>query len=439
MVKLLRFKSSVNSTTDIFGYGKQPIYIAPNSSIALKNYNIRLKSTPSNSSYGILPTSNIINYGLTGSSRPAVITPGNYNLQQLVNELELACNNIPDQDPGLSTTVLVTPAGTDAGKLNFISTFNVEDQYDLSDRNIFEALEVVGGSLTLGAGQYDATDTTYANGILQSSPLKTSDIFSAIIVSVGDNFEFTLDNQGDSLYGVGYDETNYYWYNNGNRNYLNIFPEVGDAFEMRRSGTQFQFVITKDGGQPNYRFTFQLNSSILPYVAHEQSLYTLSSIGPVSLVSVQFCDISVGGSPIQVDIAPTTQPLATILGFASTASVTSVAGDPTRYSTVNSVLGNVIYSGIMVCMTGLDLESYDFASDAQGKVNFIYTISNDSEWNVAPPTSNRAVGDISNEVYIEMHNESGSNINNKLSVFLLDTASGQKLDFEYCDLLVLIR
>jgi len=452
MVKLLRFKSDGNSNTDIYGYGKQPIVVGQYSSIALKNYNIQLAPDPDNSTFAITPGNNVLGYGLTGLEEPTTLSVGSYTVDQLVREINTKCNIIPGQNPAGSCSVTTQVTHT-LGKLKFTTLQCLAaGTFDLSDANYLEVQNEQPGAVILGVGSYDATNADQESySVLQSggaTPLTCpaftcAETFAADIVAVGDRFEFFLqDANAVTLYGIAYDAAEYSFFN-GNIEYAirGIVPTVGDTFRFDRSGLAITITIVQAGGTRVY------TSILAPAIMNEllyvgQTAYIISTVGVVSLANITLAFPS-SSNACQVDLNPQTDTLARLLGLAAAGTQTSILADPTVLSPPNELLGSLNYSGIMVCVNGLDLESYDFASNAEGKVNFLYTIQNVNQWiDVAGGTytgSNAAAGDISNEPFIGMGNQSASNINNKLSLYLLDTASGRKLKFTYADLLVLIH
>ena len=452
MDKLLRFKSDGNSNTDIYGYGKQPIVVGQYSSIALKNYNIQLAPDPDNSTFAITPGNNVLGYGLTGLEEPTTLSVGSYTVDQLVREINTKCNIIPGQNPAGSCSVTTQVTHT-LGKLKFTTLQCLAaGTFDLSDANYLEVQNEQPGAVILGVGSYDATNADQESySVLQSggtTPLTCpaftcAETFAADIVAVGDRFEFFLqDANAATLYGIAYDAAEYSFFN-GNIEYAirGIVPTVGDTFRFDRSGLAITITIVQAGG------TMVYTSILAPAIMNEllyvgQTAYIISTVGVVSLANITLAFPS-SSNACQVDLNPQTDTLARLLGLAAAGTQTSILADPTVLSPPNELLGSLNYSGIMVCVNGLDLESYDFASNAEGKVNFLYTIQNVNQWiDVAGGTytgSNAAAGDISNEPFIGMGNQSASNINNKLSLYLLDTASGRKLKFTYADLLVLIH
>jgi len=452
MVKLLRFKSDGNSNTDIYGYGKQPIVVGQYSSIALKNYNIQLAPDPDNSTFAITPGNNVLGYGLTGLEEPTTLSVGSYTVDQLVREINTKCNIIPGQNPAGSCSVTTQVTHT-LGKLKFTTLQCLAaGTFDLSDANYLEVQNEQPGAVILGVGSYDATNADQESySVLQSggaTPLTCpaftcAETFAADIVAVGDRFEFFLqDANAVTLYGIAYDAAEYSFFN-GNIEYAirGIVPTVGDTFRFDRSGLAITITIVQAGGTRVY--TSILDPAIMNELLYVgQTAYIISTVGVVSLANITLAFPS-SSNACQVDLNPQTDTLARLLGLAAAGTQTSILADPTVLSPPNELLGSLNYSGIMVCVNGLDLESYDFASNAEGKVNFLYTIQNVNQWiDVAGGTytgSNAAAGDISNEPFIGMGNQSASNINNKLSLYLLDTASGRKLKFTYADLLVLIH
>lgn len=452
MVKLLRFKSDGNSNTDIYGYGKQPIVVGQYSSIALKNYNIQLAPDPDNSTFAITPGNNVLGYGLTGLEEPTTLSVGSYTVDQLVREINTKCNIIPGQNPAGSCSVTTQVTHT-LGKLKFTTLQCLAaGTFDLSDANYLEVQNEQPGAVILGVGSYDATNADQESySVLQSggaTPLTCpaftcAETFAADIVAVGDRFEFFLqDANAVTLYGIAYDAAEYSFFN-GNIEYAirGIVPTVGDTFRFDRSGLAITITIVQAGGTTVY--TSILDPAIMNELLYVgQTAYIISTVGVVSLANITLAFPS-SSNACQVDLNPQTDTLARLLGLAAAGTQTSILADPTVLSPPNELLGSLNYSGIMVCVNGLDLESYDFASNAEGKVNFLYTIQNVNQWiDVAGGTytgSNAAAGDISNEPFIGMGNQSASNINNKLSLYLLDTASGRKLKFTYADLLVLIH
>jgi len=435
MVRLLRFKSNACSTTDIPGYGKQPIVIPARSRIALKNYNIQLKSLPTNSLYNIYSGTNVLQFGAGTASLlvPCPLTVGQYTMDGLLAELTRACNLATGQADALRTTCTLATVGTTTS-IRWTTTSYPIDAYDLSDPNILAIQEEAGGTVALGVGTYDATATTESAALIESSFFPGADGFAATIVAVGDYFQW-LANGSDELYGIGYDQTGYFYNDSGTITYLGIDPTVGDTFTFNRSGLEVTLAVQAAGGTTRTRIT--LSNEIVDKLFESGNNYVMYTVGAVSLDNINFA-ISATSQNCQISLNPNTQALASTLGFAGVANVTAAAANPCVYTLPNEPLGTVSYQGIMVCINGVELDSYDLSIEAEGKVNYLYTIQNTNQF-AGGTGSNAAANDISNEVYVEMHNDSQSNINNKLSIYFLDTASGKKLDFDYADLLVLIN
>jgi len=470
MVKLLRFKYSNDGVlgSDVRGFGKQPITIGAKSEIALKNYNIKLATTLENMVFTVGYTDDIefgIYDGDAGISlEQCNLLSGTYNYQQIRYLLEFAINSLKLQNN------LETPRGyytsvswTEQNALHFTTAVCPVSAFDIEDVTNFEVVFQSPGDVVLANNVYDASESTDQSFAVI---LNGDDGTQSNILTGGDSFSFTIDNLGGAdghfrfavaignefdqyeaaLWGIGYMGDEYVYRANLDEEWdvllfpfvapgprEPLVPTVGDIMSYVRSGTNMTVRISRDGNAEFFSQTFTglqipfLELNIYRYLVRTQGAvvasnlrYSMSGIFDVTSIETKCAD----------------PPLGKQLGYLDETPITSVMYDPATI-TLQPADGAVSYEGIMVCINGLDLETYDFAKSAEGKTNFLYTIQREPTSDGVASSS--AAGDLTNEPYIDMNNESAVNINNKLSIYFLDTASGTKLQFYYADLLLIIR
>lgn len=461
MVKLLRFKYDNKGIVaqDVRGFGKQPISIGAYSSIALKNYNIKLVATLEDMVFNVV-FDDIINFGFVeeGVDIENIRLPaGEYKANELRQALELKINSLTEQNKqnspkGYSTEVVLQ---LPESSLMFNTYASPAEQWALNSLDNFEIVDQGPGDVDIeseGAEGiiYDATlayDGSIAiinNGAEQqpSDIMNGGDTFSFTITTTvaGDEVRFGACEFGDiestSLWGIGYSEGEYIYANNSPYDQWislpvgEFGPTDGDKLTYVRSGLQMLITLTRGGN-----VIFNEFIELLPTVLADTSeyLYSLKTTGPVIIT-----DLIYAMSQYNVDCETNIQcsgsaSLANQLGFPSLEIISSgIPAIPARIL-LDVVDGSVSYEGVMVCINGLDIETYDFATLAKGKTNFLYTIQK------VAGVEDVALGDITNEPYIDMNNMSAMNINNKLSLYFLDTASNRKLSFTYADLLLIVK
>jgi len=477
MVKLLRFKYSNAGVlcSDVRGFGKQPITIAAKSEIALKNYNIKLATTLENMVFTVSYTDDI-SYGIYDGEAGITmencnLASGTYNHDQIVALLSLAINSLKmqnslDSTRGYYTGVFWTPEDT----LHFVTAECPVSNYDIEDENNFEVVLQSPGEVSLADNRYDATAASDASlSVINNGTVGEVEPDESLIMTGGDSFSFTIDDLGDdssrfrfavaldetfdqyenALWGIGFigDEYVYRAQTNDEEEWSVLLfpfvypdprpplvPTVGDIMSYVRSGTTMTIRIAR-GADPDF-FSQTFNSfRDLPIDNLADYRYIISTEGPVIASSLRYA-MSGLFQATQIETKCEDPSLGKQLGYPDTTAVTSLKKDPAEI-TLQPADGAVSYEGIMVCINGLDIETYDFAKSAEGKTNFLYTIQREPTNDGVASSS--AAGDLTNEPYIDMNNESAVNINNKLSIYFLDTASGTKLQFYYADLLLIIR
>lgn len=437
MAKLVRMRSDARSDTEIFGYGKQPIVVKPYSNIALVNYNILLKATPENSTYPIRQGDNVLYFNYEGDTPGQVtLTAGDYSMPDFLYMFSRALNMAPTDRRGLSTNVTLTPTG----RLLITSNYYPSAGRDWSDTDYLIVQSEEGGAVVLGDGVYDATATTSSVAVFISEIILGSDGFQAAIVTVGNVFEWHwVDEGGVSVYGAGYDAGGYYFRVEGQIYYVDLEPEADDDFSIKRSGNRLELTVVR--GVNTYPYSCNLPDDLIDQLLTNLGVYEIRTDGPVSLIAVQTSLTQLSGA-FSFTIDPLTVNLANLLGFAGVGGETSANADPSIYSPINAPAGSVDYQGIMVCLNGVDMESYDLSQEAAGQTNFVYTIQNQNQFIVNPGTiyagSNRAVANVPDRQPVGISNSTSINLNNTLSVYFLDTASGKRLQFVTADLLFVV-
>ena len=464
MVKLLRFKYSDDTATaqDVRGFGKQPIAIGAYSSIALKNYNIKLVATLSNMLFTVTYNDDILFGFVEDGVAPESLTipAGTYSAEELRALLQLNINALTEQntqnDPKAYFTEVILQ--DPEAYLVFKTYVSPAATYALNNPNYFAVVKQSPGEVNLANPLvYDATaaaDISKAvihNGVSDLEPsivMAGGDMFSFTVTQLGDGgfgeFRFAACLNGDTediaLWGIGFIGDVYIYANNvvneeewESLGEGEVVPTVGDVVTYIRSGIQVHIFITREGADIYNKYV-TLPIEILADL--DGYLYGIGTSGAVIVSNLKYSMSSVA-SDEETTIQCLSKSLGLQLGFPNLDLVTSTDTDPATIS-LNKVQGAVNYEGIMVCINGLDLETYDFATEAEGKTNFLYTIQKEADINSALPINN-AIGDLTNEPYIDMNNMSAMNINNKLSLYFLDTASSRKLEFRYADLLLIVK
>jgi len=461
MVKLLRFKYDNKGIVgqDVRGFGKQPISIGAYSSIALKNYNIKLVATLEDMVFTV-GFDDIINFGFVeeGVAIENIRLPADdYKYDELRLALELNINSLTEQNKenspkGYSTVVVLQlpesyllfntyESSAEQHLLNVLDNFEIVDQ---GPGEVDINTEGAPGIVYDASASYTRSVAIINNGSYQqpSDIMTGGDTFSFTILTTaaGDEVRFGACDNGDieqtSLWGIGYTGGEYIYANNSPYEEWNSLPvggyvpTDGDIMTYVRSGLRMLIKLTRAGTEMFNEF-IELSPSVLDDTS--EYLYSFTTIGPVVITDLIYA-MSHYNIECQTNIqCESSESLANQLGFPSLDIITSGdLADPARIS-LGVVDGAVSYEGVMVCINGLDLETYDFATKAEGKTNFLYTIQKE------PGVEDIALGDITNEPYIDMNNMSAMNINNKLSLYLLDTASNRKLSFTYADLLLIVK
>jgi len=473
MVKLLRFKYDSNTQTaqDVRGFGKQPIAVGAYSSIALKNYNIQLVASLNNMIFTVDETDikfGFLEDGVTVESLSLV--PGTYNYEQIRVMLENGINALTEQNSqnnpkGYRTEVILQ---NPEASLLFKTYIYPASTYELNNPLYLNVIEQIPGDVDITDPLiYDATAAgTMSSAIIQngtdedtpSDIMEGGDTFSFTVLHLGDTgigatpgtFRFAACFQGNieetSAWGIGFRPGEYTYANNSPSDQWDsldvgeIVPQDADVVTYIRSGINVH-IFVKRGGANIYNKYITLSRALLADVSSEQSeyLYALGTTGAVIVSNLTYSVSDIGPTEeeiLQTGIQCEATMMGLQLGFPSADIIPSTQTDPVTIA-LNPVNGAVDYKGIMVCINGLDLETYDFATEAQGKTNFLYTIQREAEINQV--TVNTASGNLTNEPYIDMNNMTAMNLNNKLSLYFLDTASGQKLSFNYADLLLIVK
>jgi len=473
MVKLLRFKYSNAGVlgSDVRGFGKQPITIGAKSEIALKNYNIKLATTLENMVFTVGYTDDIV-FGIYDGDAGITMEQcnlysGTYNHDEIRELLEEAINSLKMQNSLESPRGYYTGVSwTEQNALHFVTVVCPVSNYDIEDENNFRVTLQSPGEVVLAGNRYDATNA----GDQSESVIQNGDGVESNIIVGGDSFSFTIDNlAGDegqfrfavtlgddfeqyenALWGIGFMGDEYVCRTNLNDEddgwsvllfpfvYPGprppLVPTVGDIMSYVRSGTTMTIRISR-GVDPDF-FSQTFNSyNAIPSTYLEPFSYIVRTQAPVIASNLRYA-MSGLFQATQIETKCEDAPLGKQLGYLDATAITSVLSDPAEI-TLQPADGAVSYEGIMVCINGLDIETYDFAKSAEGKTNFLYTIQREPTSDGVASSS--AAGDLTNEPYIDMNNESAVNINNKLSIYFLDTASGTKLQFYYADLLLIIR
>jgi hypothetical protein len=439
MSQLLRFRSG-QSTTVIYGNGREPIIAQKGSRIGLKNYNITLQDTPSNSYVQILQGMNAINFGVAGNINENTITPGNYTLAQLVQQLQWAINGIVATGVDNTTTVCTY---NDDGVL----IFTTEDSPNLDDFT----LDTLGAVLTYNpalpniatAGTYNATasnvESTYQ---VASSATLAADNFSAVIGTLAGTFEVAAmlgDGVDTKLYGMGYNvaDGQYIYYSND----VAVtwtgggVPTAGDTFSWARTGSQIVYTVQPAGPAPAVSITVNL-AGMAAYMkgylegsAGTQAFYTIQTTGANITTGISMVDTT-DVRDIVSQFQCVRSELSESLGFGEPIPFISPNGAPAVITAPNPISGIVDYSGVIVCIGGLALKTYDLAPNAQGQESFLY--------NIFPTGSNTLVNEDLKTEFIEIRNET-TNVNNKLTITLKDSASLEPLIFTSAELLVVLQ
>ena len=496
MVKLLRFKYAdpidpaiqvIVHGQDVRGFGKQPITIAPYSSIALKNYNIKLIAQLSDMQFIVEFGDDItFHIDMDGIALEPLLLPNKtYTFNELRRQLELCINSLTGQNvpiPLIVANMITIGYFTEVilqepeASLTINTYVYPVTKPELSSKSNLQVRFAIPDQPTLSENVYDCTSAYISSTAIINSgnrnPLVAvtpsifmlgGDAVSFTIVSPGTinpftgeatgSFYYSASNNGRlddvSIWGIAFDKVEYKYANNSTTKDkwnvlvqpggLALVPTIGDIVTVVRSGPQINIQIIRGGA-----FIFpvakvvNIDPVVFSKIDKTKYNYAINTTGLVIVSQLYYPMSSFSNNiPETTAIQCESLSLGQQLGFPSQALIVSVSGTP-AVITLNKAAGGVNYEGIMVCINGLDLETYDFATTAEGKTNFLYTIQkepdNNPDYNITS-----ASGDLTNEPYIDMNNQSSMNINNKLSIFFIDTASSRKLQFTYADLLVIIR
>ena len=481
MVKLLRFKYEDTTKPgqaqilgqDVRGFGKQPIALEAYSSIALKNYNIKLIAQLNDMVFTVGYT-DIITFmvAIDGESLKDIKLPsGSYTADEIRRQLQLyinAVNGLINNDTiaiaGFQTEVILQQPQSEI----LIRTYMYPAiAFPIIITKNFTIRLNEPGLVDRSEGNYDCTAAyTYSksrinNGVpntllggIPSTIMLGGDCVRFTINNLGGNegsFYYSASKDGDvkdsvSLWGIAFSNGIYkyasnsankkQWNNMPRQGGVNVTPTVGDIVTVIRSGTLIQFTIKRG---LNIIITVEVIISIEALKAVDATYnYVINTTGPIIVSDMIFpmSGYTNQDIPIRTMIHCESLSLAEQLGFPSTEPIYSIRGTPAVIA-LGKVAGGVKYEGIIICINGLDLETYDFATTAEGKTNFLYTIQKNLDQSRGLITS--ASGNLTNEPYIDMNNQGAININNKLSIYFLDTASGKKLEFTYADLLIIVK
>lgn len=464
MSKLIHFKYDVFGTPgyDVQGFGKQSVLAKPRSQIALKNYNIQLTPDQFSSKF-VIAESDIFSFGQLGLLENTHLSAGEYNLDELREALWMRCNMIPGQNDGATKGLITQVDITADKKFKWTTQAFGAHEWDMADEDILAVQIQQGGLVVLNDGLYDASATSksravFGNGLAGGAGeylMLGADCFACTVQQVGESCSYYLgavieyDEDGyevfQSRWGFGWDADNdLFWWDNGRRVPITDVSIVdNDQIIWSRSGLTMTLVLITGGGQETSTFILPLSTFDIMELSQIEARYTLETRGDVLLHTITFPLMGVT-EDCQIELQVNNLSIGKLLGFSDVLAHNSLVEDPAVYYAENGFYGGTTYRGIMVCINGLDLDTYDFSPGAEGKVNYLTTIQKETTYSTTADGGyvlaiNSVAGTIATETWIEMNNDSIVNVNNKLSIFLIERASGRKLAFDYADFLLLIR
>ncbi len=400
MVKLIRLKGdSTKNNKEIRNIFSDSITLSKNSRIALRSCKVNFKSSINQEEFE-LSADNEYKYRVLGSAVQTVTVPAaTYtSANALLRAMQIASNQT------------LSDAAITADEYDGIHNVWTSDQ-DRAILNVYRAHEAGAAFST----QWVRTDDKNPNGVSLGLNAVESDgnndyglILPQIVPLVSNTFTFTVARAKGSydlgaisfddltiLYGVRYDKTEdeYRMIVNGNSVVdTGIAQQLGDIVSISKLGSKFNLTVTRAGTaivnttinitdvpdsenvlttQSQFWFIDFKATAGIAYELASCSCYALEKLNPSLALNA---DVPVD---IQVDFGTTD--LSHFLGFPDDNYQNQ--GQPATIRGERNIKGILTYSGIILNILGLDLDSYTGSQDSQPRnLNILDVLypSNDS-------------------------------------------------------------
>ena len=424
MVKLIRLAGQAdapgsNSNTEIQNTFRDNIFVEPNSRLALRSCFVELAQEQNNRIYPVKNTSDNYQYKiptLSGSPDSITVQPtvAEYpDLSLLLRELQFQANKTLPSNSGTFIRNDYQGIHNEWRKVGNRAQLDVyQSVIDTVDYlNDFIITEGNDSTLDLINGAQGVIGATGANEVVLQSLFRTpvlahQTVFEATDITDGAGnfaeFEWSMvaqDDPSQKLWTVKLTDTGTYkLFVNGSQvgeTSLNVASD-GDIISVSKEGTLVTLIVTYAvdlTGHPTETEVGTLSDTFASFqnISNELKIINTGGVTPLQLGSLS----STGGQPCEImqieSLEPTssqvsqTSPvrielqfngdLGIILGYTTSGTLDNT-GDPASFQSNIQPPGQLSDPGIMVCIDGLDLESYSgrqvgSSQSVQGSLNIL--------------------------------------------------------------------
>ena len=418
MVKLIRLAGQAdapgnNANTEIQNTFRDNIFVEPNSRLALRSCFVELAQEQNNRIYPVKSTSDNYQYKIptvSGSPDSITVQPSvaEYtDLSLLLRELQFQANKTLPINSGTFIRNAYQGIHNEWRKVGNRAQLDVYQSIlnDVDFVNDFIITEGNDSTLDLSQGLSGIIGATGAGEVVLQSLFRTpvlahETVFEATDITDGAGnfaeFEWSMvvqDDPSQKLWTVKLtDVGTYKLFVNGSQvgETSSQVASDGDVISVSKEGTTVTLLVTYavDGSTETEVGTLSDTFASFQNISNELKIINTGGVTPLQLGSIagQACEIMQiesleptssqlsQTSPVRIEVQFNGN-LGAILGY-TTSGVIDNTGDPASFSSNLEPPGQLSDPGIMVCIDGLDLESYSgrqvgSSQSVQGSLNIL--------------------------------------------------------------------